>query len=79
MSDGSIVISLAQPFQDLFSLFGHSSPVTALQFVTTRNTGETMLVSGDQEGFMSFWDLNSRTRSKSVKAITKGWRSCLKQ
>lgn len=70
-SDGSITISLAKSGSRLFSLFGHSSAVTALDFVSGSNsTGDSFLASGSDNGEISFWDLNSRIRLKSWKAHT---------
>lgn len=67
--DGSITISLAKAGTRLFSLFGHSSSITALNFVSGSNsTGDSFLASGSDNGEISFWDLNSRIRLKSWKA-----------
>ena len=70
--DGSILLTLASTSDDLFSLIGHSSPITALEFLSgNKSSGDAFLVSGSQDGTISFWDLNSRIRLSSVKAHTK--------
>ena len=71
-SDGTILVTLANTNDDLFSLVGHSSPITALTFLSgSKSSGDAFLVSGSQDGSLSFWDLNTRIRLSSVKAHSK--------
>lgn len=68
-ADASITLSLVRSGTPLFSLFGHASPITALTFISAnKNTGDSYLASGSQDGFLSFWDLNARIRLKQFKA-----------
>ena len=71
-SDGTILVTLANTNDDLFSLVGHSSPITALAFLSgSKSSGDAFLVSGSHDGSLSFWDLNTRIRLSSVKAHSK--------
>jgi len=71
-SDGSILVTLANTNDDLFSLIGHASPITALAFLSgSKSSGDAYLVSGSHDGTLSFWDLNTRIRLSSVKAHGK--------
>jgi telomerase protein component 1 len=69
MDDGSIVLSLAMSALDLFTLLGHSAPITALEFLSgSKSSGDTFLASGSADGELCFWDLNTRIRLKTFKA-----------
>ena len=71
-ADGSINLSLAQSGIQLFNLIGHSSAITALAFIAgSKSSGDSFLVSGSEDGEISFWDLNMRIRLKSFKAHSR--------
>lgn len=69
--DGHIIVALAHNNEELFSLVGHSSPISSLTFLPGSSSSETCLVSGSQDGMMSFWDLNSQIRTNSVQGHTR--------
>ena len=62
-SDGSILVSEADTFEDLFCLVGHSDSITGLG-----ELGKTVLVSGSSDGLLASWDLEQRIRLASVRA-----------
>ncbi len=66
-SDGSVIICLAASGAELFSFVGHATAISALTFLSGGNTGDTCLVSGSEDGIVSFWDLDSRVRLHSAR------------
>eukprot|EP00094_Tigriopus_californicus_P004234 TCALIF_04081-PA protein Name:"Similar to Tep1 Telomerase protein component 1 (Rattus norvegicus)" AED:0.30 eAED:0.29 QI:0/0.3/0.18/0.63/1/1/11/0/2784 len=69
--DGHIIVGLAHNNEELFSLVGHSSPISSLTFLPGTSSSETCLVSGSQDGMISFWDLNSQIRTNSVQGHSR--------
>ena len=70
--DGSIGLSLAQTGLELFNLLGHAFPITSVTFITgSKSSGDVFLASGCENGQLSFWDLNSRIRLKTVKGHSR--------